>query len=128
MTYTAKRPFSANTNEVIGLVTFTNATYRGKPVTGEFDLVKGFQAGGNGPGFVTVRETSGKKTRFTVPGENVGYQVREVGAEESVEASRLLTYKEAADVLGISVDAVRKRVARNTLNGEVVDGVKYVTL
>ncbi len=130
MTYIARKPFSATVAAVIGTVSFTNGLYRGKPFSGEYDLVKGYQDGGNGEGFVTIREANGKKTRITVGADN-GYSVTLAGdteGTESVEASRLLTYVEAAEILGTSKDAIRKRVGRGTLQGTEVDGVKYVTL
>lgn len=131
MTYVARKPFSATVAAVIGTVSFTNGLYRGKPFTGDFDLVKGYQDGGNGEGFVTIREADGKKTRITVAagkGYSVALNGETVEGTESVEASRLLTYAEAAEILGTSKDAIRKRVGRGTLQGETVDGVKYVTL
>ena len=79
MAYVAKRPFSAPPADVIGTVTFTDASYRGRAFTGTYDLVKDFQAGGNGIGFISVRETDGKKTRITVNGEGVGYTVNVTG-------------------------------------------------
>lgn len=130
MTYVARKPFSATVAAVIGTVSFTNGLYRGKLFTGDYDLVKGYQDGGNGEGFVTIRETSGKKTRITVDAGK-GYTVAlndDTEGTESVEASRLLTYTEAAEQLGITKDALRKRVARGSIQGTEVDGVKYVTL
>jgi len=128
--YIARRPFGAASEEVIGSVTFTNALYRNKPIEGTFDLVKEFQAGGNGTGgtngFVTVRETNGKKTRIAVV-EGAGYEVKLVEAEESVEASRLMTYDEAAVFFGITKDALRKRVGRGTLEMVEVEGTKYIS-
>ena len=43
-------------------------------------------------------------------------------------ARRRLDLRGAAEVLGTSVDAVRKRIARGTLESEKVDGKVYVWL
>lgn len=124
--------FTATLTDVIGTVTFAAGIYRGEPVVGDYDLVKDFQAGGNGVGFVTVRETDGKKTRITVLGEGQGYTVALTGetveAEESVEATRSLSFAEAAEQLGITRDALRKRVSRGTLETVEVDGEKRIVL
>jgi len=128
--YIARRPFGAASEEVIGTVTFTNALYRNKPIEGTFDLVKDFQAGGNGTGgtngFVTVREANGKKTRIAVV-EGSGYNLNLAETEQSVEASRLMTYDEAAVFFNCTKDAIRKRVSRNTLEMVEVEGTKYIS-
>ena len=127
MAYVAKKPFTANQDDVVAQVTFTEATYRGLAFTGTYGMVKGFVTGGNGFGFVTVMEANGKKTRVTVAGDGVGYtvsdgEVCDTEVEESVEASRLMNYADAAEFLGISKGAVSKRAGRGSLEKVMVDG------
>jgi hypothetical protein len=50
------------------------------------------------------------------------------GRGEDALTRRRLDLREAAEVLGTSVDAVRKRIARGTLESEKADGKVYVWL
>jgi len=153
MAYTAKRPFIASEEHVIGTVNFTNAIYRNKPFEGTFDLIKGFQEGGNGDGFVTIREPNGKRTRVTVHKED-GYEInlREgmsldqnsrrtgtgrgrgrprknaVAQDTQNSTPQLMTFAQAAEHLGISENAVRARANRGSLQKVESDAGVFVAV
>ena len=59
--------------------------------------------------------------------ESANHQLGEANRETSRLGQRH-TVKEAAEILGITVDAVRGRLRRGTLDGVRVDGVVYVLL
>lgn len=99
MSYVAKRPFTAKPEDVIGLVHFTNAMYRNKPVEGTFALIKGYQDGGNGEGFITIREPGGKRSRVTVfkdKGFTLDLKEQPAGDAQPKRRSRKAKQSEAA--------------------------------
>ncbi len=44
------------------------------------------------------------------------------------EHAALYTVNEAAEILGVGSEAIRKRISRGTLHSEMEDGVRYVWL
>lgn len=122
-------------------VTVTAGTYRGVAYAGTYPMAADFKPHAKkAGGFVTVVATAdGQKQRVTVEGEGVGYTVNDQTAGEvevdtvnvddylqtsGVRPEKTFTRDEAATKLGISKDALRKRIKRGTVQvndaGDVV--------